>query len=168
MTLPRRVLVDTNVIIEAVRTVCWRAVTGGLQVETVEACRGEALVRPHPNPSNYVAVTVDDLSRLHEVHTVSTTTLAAFKLAYEDADGLDVGEHDLLAFAHACSSEEWVLASPDKAAIRALVALGLGDRMVSLEQVAKAVGARAKPPLREQFTARWLVSFRSQVRVEGL
>jgi hypothetical protein len=31
---------------------------------------------------------------------------AAFKLTYEDADGLDEGEHDLLALAHARSSEK--------------------------------------------------------------
>ena len=168
MVMSRRVLVDTNVIIEAVRTGCWRAVTGQLQVETVEACRRETLAGPHSNLPGYVTVTGDDLSRLHEVHTVAAATQAAFKLTYEGADGLDEGEHDLLAFAQARSSEEWVLASPDKAAIRALVALGLGDRIVSLEEMVKTIGARARPPLREQFTSRWLVSFRSKVRLEGL
>jgi hypothetical protein len=33
------VLVDTNVIIEAIRTRCWNALTGGLRVETVAECR---------------------------------------------------------------------------------------------------------------------------------
>lgn len=40
------VLVDTNVIIEGVRTECWAAVTGGLHLETVAAGREEALARP--------------------------------------------------------------------------------------------------------------------------
>ena len=37
-----RVLVDTNIIIEAVRTECWNALTGRHQVETVQACCDEA------------------------------------------------------------------------------------------------------------------------------
>jgi hypothetical protein len=59
-------------------------------------------------------------------------------------------------------------ARPDKAATRAAVALGLGDRMASLEEMVATVGARPKPPLRDQFTSRWLVSFRSKVKLEGL
>lgn len=44
------VLVDTNVVMEAVRTHCWNAMAGGLWVETVEECREEALRgdRGHP------------------------------------------------------------------------------------------------------------------------
>jgi hypothetical protein len=93
---------------------------------------------------------------------------ATLNLAYAHADALDEGEHDLLAFAHAHVSEEWALCSPDRAAIRAAVALGVGDRMVSLEEIVAAVGGRAKPPLRRQFSSGWLVSFRSKVKLEGL
>jgi hypothetical protein len=60
------------------------------------------------------------------------------------------------------------ICSPDKAAIRAAVAVGLGDRVVSLEEMVTSVGARPSPPLRERFTSRWLVSFRSKVKLEGL
>ena len=166
--MPRRVLVDTNVIIEAVRTGCWRAITGQLEIETVEACASEALAGSHSHVRGYVTVTRDELSRLQVVHAVTPAAQAAFKLTYGDADSLDQGEHDLLAFAHVDSSEERAICSPDKAAIRAAVAVGLGDRVVSLEEMVTSVGARPSPPLREQFTSRWLVSFRSKVKLEGL
>jgi putative addiction module component (TIGR02574 family) len=104
--MPRRVLVDTNVIIEAVRTGCWRAITGQLEIETVEACASEALAGSHSHIRGYVTVTRDELSRLQVVHAVTPAAQAAFKLTYGDADSLDQGEHDLLAFAHVDSSEE--------------------------------------------------------------
>jgi hypothetical protein len=166
--MPRRVLVDTNVIIEAVRTGSWRAITGQLHVETVEACSREALAGAQSDLPGYIAVSEDDLSRLRTVHEIQPVVQATFKLAYAHADTLDEGEHDLLAFGHAHASEEWAICSPDMAAIRATVALGLGDRMVSLEEIAASVGGREKPPLRVQYGSRWLVSFRSKVKLEGL
>lgn len=166
--MPRRLLVDTNVIIEAVRTGSWRAITGQLAIESVEACRTEALAGAESRIPGYVRVTEDDLGRLRAVHRVDTTMQASFKLAYADADALDQGEHDLLALAHAHPEGEWVLISPDRAAIRAAVALGLGDQMISLEELLGMAGGRAKPPLRNQFSTRWLVSFRSQVKLENL
>lgn len=45
--MPPSILVDTNVIIEAVRTGCWAALTGQLRVETVVACRAP---RPRAQP----------------------------------------------------------------------------------------------------------------------
>ena len=136
------VLFDTNVIIEAVRTQCWNAITGQVSIETVGACRVEALAGSAATIRNYVPVV-------------------------PRADSLDEGEHDLLAHAYA-RSEPFLLCSPDKAAIRAAVALGIGDRLVSLDELVAEVGARPRPALREQFTSSWLVSFRSRVKVEGL
>lgn len=89
------VLVDANVIIEAVRTACWPAITGHL-------------------------------------------------------------------------TESWILCSPDKASVRAAVTLGCGDRLCSLEDLARIVGTRPDPPLRHQFTSEWLRSFRTKVRLGGL
>jgi hypothetical protein len=126
------VLVDTNVIIEAVRTECWPAITGGLHVETVAA----------------------DLAR------------ATFRLAYADAHGLDRGEHDLLAHMYVSDSRDLVLCSPDKAAVRAAVLLGLGDHLRSLDDLLQAVGTRPRKPLRRQFTSAWLRSFRTKVLLE--
>lgn len=64
------VLVDTNVMIEAVRTRCWNALTGSLRLETVEECRDEA-GRGSYGRSGYVAVSQGDLGRLSAVHPVT-------------------------------------------------------------------------------------------------
>ena len=162
------VLIDTNAIIEAVRTGCWAAITGQLRVETVEACRVEVLSGTPITIPGYVPVNGEDVERLASVHAVDEVTRAAFKLSYADADGLDPGEHDLLAHAHSRSDQAWVVCSPDKASIRAAVALGFGDRLCSLEELAAAVGARPRPCLRSHFRTEWLASFRTKVRLEGL
>ena len=160
------VLVDTNVIIEAVRTGTWAAITGQLPIESVEVCRDESLAGAERASLNYVIVTPADLARLRALHSVPPVVQAALKLAYPQADVLDAGEHDLLA--HACNSmsADLQVCSPDKAAIRAAVALGLGDQLVSLEDLLDRVGARPQPRLRVQFTTGWLSSFRTKVRLE--
>jgi hypothetical protein len=161
--MPARVLVDTNVIIEAVRSKCWPAVTGGLSVETVETCCDEVLAGSPATIPGYVTVTSAELRRLGAVHPVTAESKAELKLAYLDADGLDAGEHDLLAYARARDNEPWRLCSPDKAAIRAAMALGIGDRLVSLEEIVGEVGTSAH--LREQFRTKWLRDFRTRVRL---
>lgn len=162
-----RILVDTNVVIEAVRTGCWNALTGGLTVDSVAECRREALAGSAETISDYVIVGTEDLNRMHTVHEVVPSVRAAFKLAYAEADALDAGEHDLLAHAHDDATGAWRVCSPDKAAIRAAVRLGHGDRLVSLEELVSNVGARPHPDLRVQFTSGWLSSFRTRVLLEG-
>jgi hypothetical protein len=162
-----RVLIDTNAIIEAVRTGCWPAVTGQLRLETVETCRQEALTGPATPVRGYVTVSEEDLRRLASVHAVDAVVRAAVKLEYDDADGLDAGEHDLLAHAHGLSDDAWVVCSPDKASIRAATALGFGSQLCSLEELVVAVGARPRSPLRAHFRTEWLVSFRTKVLLEG-
>jgi hypothetical protein len=83
------VLLDTNVIIEAVRTGTWAALTGGLIVETVGACPDEALAGSPSVIPGYVSVTESDLRRLSSVHDTDSTKRAELALAYGDADGLD-------------------------------------------------------------------------------
>src|SRR5438552_1749501 len=124
-------LVDTNVIIEAVRTGCWRAITGRMSVETVEVCTHEAK-RGDADRTGYIAVSEEDLSRLSRVHSVSETERAALVLQYPDASGMDAGERDLFAHAYARADDTWILFSPDKASIRAAVRLGCADRLRSL------------------------------------
>lgn len=166
MRASRRILVDANAIIEAVRTGSWAAITGQLEVESVVACRDETLSGSPVTVAGYVRVTPSDLSRMRAVHEVDDTTRAAFKLAYANADGMDAGEHDLLAYARSLTDVEWAVCSPDKASIRAAVALGLGDYLCSLEELADAVGVRPKPPLRRQYTSLWLKEFRTRVLLE--
>ncbi|MGH9961543.1 MAG: hypothetical protein ACREBC_31190, partial [Pyrinomonadaceae bacterium] len=65
------VLVDTNIIIEAFRTRCWKAVTAHFSVETVETCYEEALTGDPLRPG-YVQVDANELrSGLSRRHAVS-------------------------------------------------------------------------------------------------
>ena len=90
------VFVDTNAIIEAVRTGTWNALTGGLLFETVEKCIEEARAGDSTNPS-YVAVSKKDLARLKGVHRVTPADRASHLLTDPDAMGMDAGERDLFA-----------------------------------------------------------------------
>lgn len=157
------VLVDTNVVIEAIRTRCWNAVTGGLRVETVAECRDEARRGDRHRPG-YVAVADEDLGRLATVHPVDDLERAMFGLGYPEAQNMDAGERDLFAHAYgraARGDDVWILCSPDKASVRAAVALGWHDRLVSLGGLVSAVGARPGVPLAEHFGERWLSDFRT-------
>src|SRR5262249_38050517 len=137
------------IVIEAVRTGCWNAITGQRTVVTVEECADE-LRRGDPTMRGYVRVTQQDIARI-TVEPVPASAAAQLRLAYPAADGLDPGERDLLALATTLAGDVR-LCSCDKAALLAAHALGWLDRVVSLEAVAGAVGARPNPGFRAQFT----------------
>lgn len=163
----RVILVDTNAIIEAVRSRCWNAITGAaaLALETVEECRDEAQRGNHSRPG-YVPVSDTQLARLHAVHGVTELERVTFTIAYPDAEGMDLGERDLFAHAFARAQrgdDVWVVCSPDKASILAAVTLGWADRVVSLEDIARSVGAR--PTLAEHFGEAWLSATRTAIRL---
>lgn len=163
MNGPPTLLVDTNVIIEAVRTGCWRAITGRMNVETVETCINECL-RGDAGRSGYVPVSGEELNRLSRVHVVTEAERAALALDYPDASGMDAGERDLFAHAYGRSDETWLLLSPDKASIRAGVSLGWEDRLRSLGAVTDVIGAR--PKLMRQFEEPWLAELRTRFLLE--
>lgn len=168
MNSPRVVLVDTNVIIEAVRTGVWAAITGQLVVETVESCTDESK-RGDPSDMQYVEVGNDELAQFSQVHPVTETERAALALAYPNADGMDEGERDL--FAHVIGRSggaRWVLCSPDKASVRAAVMLDMGDSLCSLADLVSEVGARPKTPLRTHFEASWLSQWRTHFLLNDL
>jgi hypothetical protein len=158
------VLVDTNVVMEAVRTRCWNAVSGGLCIETVEECRDEALRGDRGRP-DYLPVSEQDLARIRNVHPVSALERATFALAYGDAAGMDAGERDLFAHAYGRMTRGdsvWVVSSADQACVRASVALGWHERMYSLASLAAAVGANPNPALLAHHTERWLAHVRTK------
>ncbi len=162
------VLVDTMIAIEAVRTGIWKALTGARLVETVEECRSE-LQRGDRSHPNYLEVAQEDLDGLSIVHPVTEVERATLLLTSEGASNLDAGERDLLAHALACPERGdgvWVVLSSDIACVKVAVALGLADHMASLEEIADAVGARPRPPLRRHFTRRWLSSERTKALLE--
>jgi hypothetical protein len=163
------VLVDTNVIIEAVRTQTWNALTGGLRVETVEECRQEA-GRGDTSRWGYIPVSNSDLARLHRVHTVTDEERAEYFDADPDGVGLDAGERDLFAHIHQRvqrGNSVWVLCSADKAAIRTAVRIDVADQMVSLEAVCRDVGARPRPGFDEHHCEAFLARYRTEYRLNS-
>lgn len=160
-------LFDANAIIEAVRTNVWNALTGGLRVETVEEVRRECLSGIQLS-SGYIQVDSDDLERMSAIHPVSQTMRATVSLL-ESASALDAGERDLFAYI-ACGelAGAWWVCSPDKASIRFAAANEMLDRLISLEEVAVRVGARADSGFRSQFTGAWLSQERTKVLLDDL
>ena len=158
------ILVDSMIVIEAVRTSCWNAITGQLQVATVEECAGE-LRRGDPGTRGYVRVTDQDIARI-TVAPLSDEERAALWLMYPAADGLDPGERDLLA--HAMTrTDEFQVCSCDKAAVVAAHAFGWLYRVVSLEALAASVGSRPNPRLKVQFTETRMSQWRTSLKLGG-
>ncbi len=154
-------LLDTNAIIEAVRTGVWAAICGGLLVETVAECADECR-RGDQIGSDYVVVNQTDLDRLRAIHVPTDDQIAAV-LANPKSAALDDGERDLMA--HALSRAEppqWLVCSPDLASIKFAVDIGLGDRLTSLEETVRKVGGRTASPLRRHFSANWLSGRRTE------
>jgi hypothetical protein len=152
------------IVIEAARTGCWNAITGQRTVVTVEEC-AEELRRGDPSVRGYITVSEKDVSRM-TIEPLPPAAAAQFRLAYPAADGLDPGERDLLALSTTLEGE-FRLCSCDKAAVVAANALGLLDRMVSLEALAESVGARPNPRVRVQFTEARMGQWRTALMFGG-
>ena len=156
------VLVDTNIIIEAIRTKCWKGLKGHFQMRTVEKCFEEAATGRAHRPG-YIEVDEDDMYGLL-VHKVKEIELASIHMRNVGADRIDEGERHLWAHGLGCD-DAWVAVSADHAAINVALQLGWADRLVSLEQLAKAIGA--KPALKDHFSARRLSEWRTEFLLQG-
>lgn len=154
------VLVDTNIIIEAVRTGCWTALTAHFSVQTVEKCCEEARTG-EVHRRGYVEVSEKVLREGLGVHRVSTVELADLDLRDPEAFRLDAGERHL--WAHALGRDDaWIASCCDQAAVNAAVRLGWEDRLVSLEDLVTAAGARhAVRQLKQQFASARLSAWRT-------
>ena len=122
------VLVDTNIIIEAFRARCWKALTAYYRVETVEKCYEEALTGDRLRPG-YVEVDPAALKGKLVIHRVASMELAALALTCPDADGLDAGERHLFAHAHG-RADAWITTCADRAAVRVALVLGWKDHIL--------------------------------------
>lgn len=151
-------LVDTNIIIEAVRTRCWNAITSHFTVETVEKCYEEALTGDLHRPG-YVEVDAAQLRKgLRNRHTVSDHESMQLSLQLPSASSLDAGERQL--FAHVLGrTDVWIVSCADRAAVHVALELGWEERIVTLELVARKSGAR--PALKRHFTEDWLSEVRT-------
>jgi hypothetical protein len=156
-------LVDTNIIIEAFRTRCWNALAGYFAVETVEKCYEEALTGDPLRPG-YVQVDAAQLRKgLSQRHAVSNLERAQLALSLATADALDAGEKDL--FAHALRRRDaWLASCADRAAVNAALELGWEERIVALERLSQATGARSG--FKHQFTERWLSEVRTAFKLD--
>ena len=154
------VLVDTMIVIEAVETGCWNAITGQLKVVTSAECADE-LRRGDVSRPGYVPVRNEDMRRA-SVREVPLEAKVGLRLRYPDAQRLDAGERDLLAIATDLKGD-FYLCSCDKAAVVAAHALGLLDRVVSLEVLAESVGARPARAFKAQFGEKSLSAWRTDL-----
>ena len=151
------------IVIEAVDTGCWNAITGSREIVTVEEC-GEELRRGDPSMHGYVRVQDGDIARAI-VRPLSIAADVKFRLQYPEAYRLDAGERDLLALAYTLS-DDFALCSCDKAAISAAHALGWLDRVVSLQALATSVGIRPRRPFRRQYAERQLQTWKTSLILE--
>jgi hypothetical protein len=154
------ILVDTNIIIEAVRIGCWSALRSTFRVETVEKCREEARTG---NQRRAGYVTVDDAALRDDlaVHAVTDMELASLGLACEVSTTLDAGERHL--WAHAFSRQgAWFATCCDRAAVRVAINLRWEDKLVSLEELVRVLGTRATlDALKDQFRTATLSGWRT-------
>ena len=154
------VLVDTNIIIEAVRTNCWNALTVHFDVHTVEKCCEEARTGEAHRPG-YVEVSEKALRERLKVHRVGDAELAALGVRDPESFRLDAGERHL--WSHALSrNDAWLASCCDAAAVGAAVRLGWADRLVSLEELVHTAGAGdALKELKGQFGSARLAQWRT-------
>jgi len=146
------VLVDTNIIIEAVRLKCWKALTTYFHIVTVSQCCEEVLTGNRRRPG-FVEVTQGDLERHLTVCLVSEKDLACLD-THEAVEtfGLDYGERHL--WAHALQrTDDWFACCCDRAAIDVAVRLGWKDRLKALQELVVQAGAiTAAKNLKPQFS----------------
>jgi len=159
------VLLDTNIIIEAVRIGCWQALRSSFRLQTVEKCREEARTGNQRRPG-YVTIADADLREGLQVHNVTDRELAMLGLTCESSMTLDAGERHL--WAHALHrTDRWFATCCDRAAIRVAVDLHWEDKLVSLEELLRICGARAEP--KPQFRTVRLSEWRTEaLLVRGL
>ena len=159
------IYVDTNVIIEATRTGCWKAILNKFDVRTVETVKKEALTVP-ADKSHYVPIDADLIANHVGVEKVGD---AAVLMASTRASGivaLDAGERDLLAHVAAKTKDAWLISTADRAAVKTACELKLDGRLISLEELATQCGQ--KPKLKDWFQKKWLSNVRSQFLLDSL
>lgn len=164
MTLERgsTILVDTNIIIEAHRCGIWTSLCNGFHIVTVEKCVEETQTGYQNRKPEQTIGSGQLKETLHQIATVSDTERANLQVQYVNAVSLDIGERELLA--HALTREDkFLVASPDTAALRAAMALKLGDSMISLEEMIEVLGIKPHLPLRSNYSRKWLSGKRTDI-----
>ena len=158
------VYVDTNVVIEATRTKCWRAILKNNEIHTVTAVRDEA-GRGKGRPG-YISVDMSEFDSHVTVHAVTNAMILQAAAKAKNLFRLDRGERDLLAWVSTQPTTGLILTTADSAAVMAACALSLDENLRSLEELAKNCGET--PELNEWFTMKWLSSKKTAFLLNNL
>lgn len=163
---PRQIVyVDTNVVIEAVATGCWAALLHHFDVSTVAEVRREAQGGSR-RIRGYVAVDAAQFDASVRVFEVTRKELAVAELRTPLLSRIDAGERHLLAHVASQDKTALLLTTGDRAAVRAACALGLEERLRSLEELAHGCGQR--PSFNEWFTKKWLGKVKTEYLLESI
>jgi predicted nucleic acid-binding protein len=164
-TTRKVVYVDTNVIIEATRTGCWKAILNQFEVRTVEEVRREALHIP-ANRASYVPIDAKLLADHVRAEKVAAADVLSASIPAPRLTTLDAGERDLLAHLAGRKMDAWLLTTADRAAVKTACELKLDSKLISLEELAGLCGQ--KPNVSEWFTKKWLGGIRAEFLFDNL
>jgi len=159
------IYVDTNVIIEATRTGCWKAILNKFDVRTVETVKKEALKVP-ADRSQYVPIDAELIDKQVGVEKVGAAEVLLASTRASGIVALDAGERDLLAYVAGNTKDAWLITSADRAAVKTACELKLDGRLISLEELATQCGQ--KPKLKDWFGKKWLSKARSEFLLDSL
>ncbi len=151
-----RVLVDTNVSLEAHRVGCWRPMAMEFNLITVEKVIEESQTG-HQNRSPEQMIDEATLrGSFHHIAAPRRVERAAIDIDFPD-HGLDEGEYHLVAYAATISDEPaWLLNSPDKGTIRFCNRAEWLDRLIALQTMTDLLGLPHGKQLRGHYTQSWL------------
>lgn len=145
------ILVDTNLILEAHRIKCWKALVGGYQLVTVEACLTETLTGSFKKElSDWIDQ--KELRKAIAVHDVSEDDILDAEVA--GALILDKGEKHLWAYAMTQSSK-WLYCGPDTASLEFGCSIGHQFDIVSLQRLLEDIGRRPGDTYRKHYGEQW-------------
>lgn len=165
-----RILLDTNVLIEAFRTGVWPAIRETFSLETVEKCIEEALTGD-PSIPGYVRIDHRKLKNdLHCVHKVDKLMLSNLIIHHPHCAGLDDGELHLFAWLYSKapdSSDRPLICTADKAAVYAANRLSWLDDLISLQEIGSMAGISRKQTnlLATHHKAKWLDNLKATIRL---
>lgn len=150
------VLIDTNVILEAHRVSCWRALSEYFSLHTVDKVIEETQTG-YQNRRPEQTIDESELKvTFKHIEMISDLQVIQFDMSNPKGLPLDDGEKALIIYAHMIDKNFWFLNSPDKAAIKYACTCGWGDGIVSLEAMSKHLKLSLKQPMKQNFTESWL------------
>jgi hypothetical protein len=148
-------MIDANVIIEAHRTGSWGALSDYFDLRTVTKVVEETQTGfQNRDPETWIAEVALSAS-LGKVTTITELQRVTFNVNH-DHPSLDDGERDLIIYAESLTDSDWLLNSPDMAAVKFAFGNGWGDQLVSLEAMTSRLKIRLASSLKYNYTERWL------------